>query len=87
VHKRSDSYGQSTGTRDPNYSDVLYVELIGSDTVNIPPATFEAFRDRGRPRASLQEHLEEAHDTIKPPAGQHLNAGCGQIGRGSAVVY
>ena len=57
----------STGTKNPNYSDVLYVEeLIGSDTVNtIPPATFEAFRDRGRPRASLQEHLEEAHDTME----------------------
>jgi len=70
-------YGAGS-TKNPNYSDVLYVEeLIGSDTVNtIPPATFEAFRDRGRPRASLQEHLEEAHDTGNTPAGQHLNAGC-----------
>ena len=45
----------STGTKDPNYRDVIYVEeLIGPDTVNtIPPATLEAFRDHGRPRASL----------------------------------
>jgi len=72
--------------KNPNHSD--REELIGSDTVNtIPPATFEAFRDRGRPRASLQEHLEEAH-AWKHSRGQHLNAGChGQIGRGSAVVY
>src|SRR5579871_4191402 len=37
----------STSTKDPSYSDVLYVEeLIGPDTVNtIPPATFDAFRD------------------------------------------
>ena len=56
----------STGTKNPNYRDVLYVEeLIGADTVNtIPPATFEAFRDHGRPRASLEEGLEDAHDTM-----------------------
>jgi transaldolase / glucose-6-phosphate isomerase len=57
----------STSTKNPLYRDVLYVEeLIGSDTVNtIPPATFEAFRDRGQPRASLNEHLEEAHDVME----------------------
>jgi len=57
----------STSTKNPNYRDVLYVEeLIGSDTVNtIPAATFDAFRDHGRPRASLQEHLAEARDTIE----------------------
>src|SRR5262249_53242306 len=40
----------STGTKNPNYSDVLYVEsLIGPDTVNtLPPATFTAFRDHGK---------------------------------------
>ncbi|MGE5851383.1 MAG: bifunctional transaldolase/phosoglucose isomerase [Candidatus Methylomirabilota bacterium] len=56
----------STGTKNPKYPDVLYVEeLIGPDTVNtIPPATFEAFRDHGQPRASLEEGLEEAHDTM-----------------------
>lgn len=57
----------STSTKNPLYRDVIYVEeLIGSDTVNtIPPATFEAFRDRGQPRASLKEHLEEAHDIME----------------------
>ena len=45
----------STGTKNPHYRDVIYVEeLIGPDTVNtIPPATFDAFRNHGRPRASL----------------------------------
>src|SRR4029077_2209893 len=45
----------STSTKDPSYSDVLYVnELIGPDTVNtIPPATFDSFRDHGTPKASL----------------------------------
>jgi transaldolase / glucose-6-phosphate isomerase len=56
----------STGSKNPNYRDVLYVEeLIGPDTVNtIPPATFDAFRDHGRPRASLTEDLESACDTM-----------------------
>ena len=56
----------STGTKNPNYRDVVYVEeLIGPDTVNtIPPTTFDAFRDHGQPRASLKENLEEARDTM-----------------------
>jgi transaldolase/glucose-6-phosphate isomerase len=57
----------STSMKNPQYRDVLYVEeLIGSDTVDtIPPATFDAFRDHGQPRASLLEHLEEAHDIME----------------------
>lgn len=56
----------STSTKNPAYRDVLYVEeLIGSNTVNtLPPATLDAFRDHGRPRASLEEHLPEAHATL-----------------------
>ncbi len=52
----------STGTKNKAYSDVLYVdELIGSDTVNtIPPATMDAFRDHGRPRASLEDNVAGA---------------------------
>ena len=56
----------STSTKDPSYSDVLYVEeLIGADTVNtIPPATFDAFRDHGKPKASLEADVEAAQDTM-----------------------
>ncbi len=52
----------STGTKNPNYSDILYVEeLIGPDTVNtMPPATLDAFRDHGRARPTLTENVEEA---------------------------
>jgi transaldolase / glucose-6-phosphate isomerase len=52
----------STSTKNPNYSDVMYVEeLVGQDTVNtIPPATFDAYRDHGHPRASLTEDVESA---------------------------
>ncbi len=57
----------STSTKNPKYRDVLYVEeLIGPDTVNtLPMSTLEAFRDHGRVRLSLEEDLEEAHDTMK----------------------
>jgi transaldolase / glucose-6-phosphate isomerase len=56
----------STGTKNPSYRDVVYVEeLIGPDTINtVPPATFDAVRDHGRPRASLVEDVEPASDTM-----------------------
>jgi transaldolase/glucose-6-phosphate isomerase len=56
----------STGTKNKDYSDVLYVEeLIGPDTVNtVPPATLDAFRDHGRPRDSLEENIEEASHVL-----------------------
>src|SRR5271156_6857950 len=56
----------STSTKDPSYPDVLYIdELIGPDTVNtIPPATFDAFRDHGHAKPSLEADLDAAHDTM-----------------------
>jgi transaldolase / glucose-6-phosphate isomerase len=53
----------STGTKNPQYSDVLYVEhLIGPETVNtLPVDTLNAFRDHGQvPGAAVRENLEEA---------------------------
>jgi transaldolase/glucose-6-phosphate isomerase len=52
----------STSTKNKKYRDVLYVEeLIGADTVDtIPPATFDAFRDHGKLRASLTEDVAGA---------------------------
>ncbi len=57
----------STGTKNHAYSDVKYVEeLVGPDTVDtMPPATMDAFRDHGKPRASLEEGLDEARETVK----------------------
>jgi transaldolase/glucose-6-phosphate isomerase len=56
----------STGTKNPEYSDVLYVdELIAPDTVNtLPPATMDAFRDHGKIRKSLEEKLDEARQVM-----------------------
>lgn len=57
----------STGRKNPKYSDTRYVEeLIGRDTVNtIPPATWTAFLDHGRPRASLEEAPEAARAALE----------------------
>jgi transaldolase len=57
----------STGTKNPAYSDVLYVEsLIGRDTVNtLPPATMDAFRDHGGVRGeTVTQGLDEARDQL-----------------------
>jgi transaldolase len=57
----------STGTKNPAYSDIKYVqELIGPDTVNtMPPSTMDAFRDHGQPRATLEEGVPEAVETVR----------------------
>ena len=56
----------STGTKDPDYSDVLYVEeLIGPETVNtLPPKTMDAFRDHGVAAARLPQGLADAHKQL-----------------------
>jgi transaldolase len=52
----------STGVKNPDYRDVLYVEqLIGADTVNtMPIATFEAFRDHGVAVATIEQDVDDA---------------------------
>jgi transaldolase/glucose-6-phosphate isomerase len=57
----------STGTKNKDYSDVLYVEeLIGPDTINtVPPATLDAFRDHGKPRDSLEENIDDARRVLE----------------------
>jgi transaldolase len=52
----------STSTKNPAYSDTLYVEeLIGPDTVNtMPEETIKDYQDHGSPQSRLQSGLEEA---------------------------
>ena len=54
-------YG-STGTKNPAYSDVMYVEnLIGRDTINtIPRDTLAAFMDHGDVGLTLERDLDQA---------------------------
>jgi transaldolase / glucose-6-phosphate isomerase len=56
----------STGTKNPKYSDTLYIDsLIGADTVNtIPPATYLAYKDHGRPRPTIEENVDEAEKVL-----------------------
>ena len=56
----------STGTKNPKYSDVMYVEeLIGPHTVNtVPQQTLSAFLDHGKVRLSLEEDLDAARAAL-----------------------
>jgi len=68
----------STKTKNPEYSDVKYVDaLIGRNTVNtIPLETLEAYRDHGKPASSLDDHLEKASWVLSelPEIGIDLKA-------------
>ncbi len=52
----------STGTKNPAYSDVLYIEeLVGPQTVNtVPPKTLAAFLDHGKVATTLTEDVDQA---------------------------
>lgn len=65
----------STGTKNPNYSDVMYIEtLIGPDTVNtVPPATYSAFRDHGKVAATLMENLGDAGKVFEALAARRID--------------
>jgi transaldolase len=52
----------STGSKNPAYSDVLYVEsLIGPDTINtLPDATLTAFRTHGHAATTVTAEIDSA---------------------------
>jgi transaldolase len=57
----------STGTKDPQYSDVKYVEaLIGKYTINtLPPSTIAAFRDHGEAKPTIEAGIDQAPAVLK----------------------
>jgi len=57
----------STGTKNPAYSDTLYVDnLIGPDTVNtVPPATLQAFLEHGKMARTVDIGVDQARDQVK----------------------
>ena len=57
----------STGTKNPAYSDVMYVdELVGVDTVNtLPPKTIDACVDHCDPANRIETDLDGAHQVIE----------------------
>jgi transaldolase len=56
----------STGTKNPAYSDVLYIDqIIGPDTINtVPTATLKAFLEHGQVRPTLIEDIPSAKKQI-----------------------
>ena len=75
----------STGTKDPAYSDVYYVEpLIGKDTINtMTRETFAAYRDHGRPELRLEQDVDHARAVLErlPEAGIDLDRVTDQLER------
>ncbi|MGA9377670.1 MAG: transaldolase [Phormidium sp.] len=57
----------STSTKDPSYSDVMYVdELIGPDTVNtLPPNTIEACADHCDAANRVEADVDQAYNLIE----------------------
>jgi transaldolase len=57
----------STGTKNPEYSDVKYIDtLIGRETINtIPPETLSAYRDHGEPSLQLEKGIQEAYHVLE----------------------
>lgn len=53
----------STSNKNPNYSDVKYIErLIGVNTVTtVPPQTIDAYRDHGDPKLSIELDILKAN--------------------------
>ena len=52
----------STSTKNPNYSDIKYIEqIIGPDTVNtVPLETIDDYRDHGDPKLRLEQDVKES---------------------------
>jgi transaldolase len=75
----------STGTKDPTYSDVVYVEeLIAPDVVNtMPEATLRAFADHGHATGTLSASTAAAEDVLRDAqdAGIDLAAITAQLER------
>jgi transaldolase/glucose-6-phosphate isomerase len=73
----------STGTKNKKYSDVLYIEsLIAPQTVNtIPPATYDAFKDHGNVRVTIEDDVDGAQETLRKfeEKGFSLKAICDEL--------
>jgi len=65
----------STGTKNPDYSDVKYIEaLVGPETVNTAPLkTLDAYRDHGDPKSRLEENIGEARAVLERLSGSGID--------------
>jgi transaldolase len=71
----------STSTKDPAYSDVMYVdELVGPDTVNtLPPSTLEACADHCDVDNRIETGLDEAHQLIESLSAPEISIDLDQV--------
>ena len=71
----------STGTKDPSYSDVMYVdELVGQDTVNtLPPSTIEACADHCDPASRVETGVEEAYNLLESLKTPDININLDEV--------
>ncbi|OKH26291.1 transaldolase [Chroogloeocystis siderophila] len=71
----------STSTKDPKYSDVMYVdELIGPDTVNtLPPNTIEACADHCNVDNRIETGIEEAYKLIESLKDPDININLDEV--------
>jgi transaldolase len=71
----------STSTKNPNYSDVMYVdELIGPDTVNtLPPNTIEACADHCSAASRIETGVEEAYQLMENLKDPDINIDLDQV--------
>lgn len=71
----------STSTKDPSYSDVMYVdELVGPDTVNtLPPNTIEACADHCDPENRVETDVEEAYTLLENLKNPDINIKLDQV--------
>lgn len=71
----------STSTKNPEYSDVMYVdELVGADTVNtLPPNTIEACADHCDPANRIESNVEEAQKVIYALADDDVNINLDEV--------
>ena len=73
--KRQRLLWASTSTKNPAYSDVLYLEeLIGDNTVNtVPPKTLDAYKDHGKPEVRITKNVDEAETQMKKLADHGID--------------
>ncbi len=71
----------STGTKNPAYSDVMYVdELMGPDTVNtLPPATIAACADHCDVASRVETDVEAAYSLVKSLSDADVNIDLDQV--------
>jgi transaldolase len=65
----------STSTKNPEYSDLKYVEaLIGPNTINtVPTETLRAYRAAGEPKTGLEKDMKQASRVLDSLPGLGIN--------------